>query len=149
LILTARKLAVASPRRPRQWELKRSVSTAYYAVFHAVAKDAADLFAGAGPVRAGKAWRHAYRGLEHGFARNACREVPKLGFPHGIAYCANEFVELQEARHNADYDPKAKLTRADALQWVARAEAAITGLRSAPRRDRRAFAIQVLLKKRP
>jgi hypothetical protein len=159
LILTARKLAVASPRRPRQSELRRSVSTAYYAVFHAVAKDAADLFAGVGPVRAGKAgvgpvragkaWRHAYRGLEHGFARNACREVSKLGFPHGITHCANEFVELQEARHDADYDPKARLTRAEALQWVVRAEAAIAGLRSAPRRDRRAFAIQVLLKKRP
>ena len=149
MILTARKLAVASPRRPRQSELKRSVSTAYYALFHAVAKGGCQLLVGVGPVRAGKAWSHAYRGLEHGFTKNACREVTKLGFPNGIQHCASAFILLQEARHNADYDPRTKLTRAEALQWVARAEAAMAGLRSAPRRDRRAFAIQVLLKKRP
>lgn len=54
-----------------------------------------------------------------------------------------------EARNKADYDPEARFTRAEALDWVARAEAAITALRVAPRTDRRAFAIQLLLKKRP
>jgi hypothetical protein len=87
--------------------------------------------------------------LEHGFAKSACREVPKLGFPSEITHCANELVLLQEARHNADYDPKVKLTRSEALQWVVRAESAIAGLRRAPRRDRRAFAIQMMVKKRP
>src|SRR5687768_5508630 len=66
-----------------QWELKRSLSTAYYALFHAVAKEAADLFAGAGPVRAGKAGDTP----KHGFAKNACREVPKLGFPRHRILC--------------------------------------------------------------
>jgi hypothetical protein len=83
-------------------------------VFHAVAKEAADLFAGAGPVRAGKGGDTP----KHGFAMPVGRCPSPAS--HGIAYCANEFVELQEARHNADYDPTAKLTRADALQWVAR-----------------------------
>jgi uncharacterized protein (UPF0332 family) len=149
LITTARRLARASPRRPRQSDLKRSVSTAYYALFHALAKDAADLLVGVGPGRADKAWVHVYRGLEHGFAKNASKEVPKLGFPDGILSCANEFIELQEVRHKADYDPRATFTRAEALEWVARAEAAIASLRAAPRRDRRAFAVQLLMRRRP
>jgi uncharacterized protein (UPF0332 family) len=149
LIVTARHLAIASPRRPRQADLRRAVSTAYYALFHAIAKDAADLLVGSGPARADRAWVHAYRGLDHGFAKNACKEVPKLGFAHSIAICASEFIALQEVRHSADYDPRARFTRADALQWAARADAAITTLRVAPRRDRKAFAVHLLLRRRP
>jgi uncharacterized protein (UPF0332 family) len=46
LIVTARKLAKASPKKPRQADLKRAVSTAYYALFHALAKNAADQLVG-------------------------------------------------------------------------------------------------------
>lgn len=148
MIITARRLAMASPTKPRQSDLKRSISTAYYALFHTVANEAADLLVGGGSARADRAWSHVYRGLEHGFAKNACKEVSKLGFPVGIMICASEFIELQEARHNADYDPRARFTRAEALQWTSRAEAAITGFRVTPRRDRKAFAVQLLLKKR-
>jgi hypothetical protein len=128
--------------------LKRFISTAYYALFHAIGRDAADLLVGGGPARSDKAWAHTYRGLEHGFAKNACKEVPKLGFPIGITGFAREFIELQEVRHNADYDPRARFSRAEALQWAARAEAAIAELRAAPRRDRKAFAVQLLLRMR-
>jgi uncharacterized protein (UPF0332 family) len=148
LIVTARKLAKASPMRPRQADLKRSVSTAYYALFHALAKDAADLLVGGGPARADRAWVQVYRALEHGFAKNACKEARNLGFPVQIIDCANEFIDLQEVRHAADYDPEARFSRAEALDWVARAEAAIAKLRMTVRRDRKAFAVQVLFKKR-
>jgi hypothetical protein len=85
-----------------------------------------------------------YRGLEHGFARNACREVRNFGPPREIGACADEFVELQGARH----DPAARFTKGDALEWVKRAEAAIASLRLASRPDRKAFAVQLLLEKR-
>src|SRR5262245_24760415 len=81
LIVTARRLARTSPNRPRQADLRRATSTAYYALFQAMAKDVADLFAGAGPNRPDKAWRHAYRALDHGTAKNACAEVRNLRFP--------------------------------------------------------------------
>jgi uncharacterized protein (UPF0332 family) len=149
LIVTARRLARAGPKKPRQADLRRAISTAYYALFHALAKEAADLLVGAGAMRAEKAWVHAYRALEHGFAKNACKEAKNLGFPPGIAVCANDFVELQEARHRADYDPAARFSRAEALGWVARAEAAIRELRAEPRRDRKAFAVHLLLRRRP
>ena len=99
-------------------------------------------------MRADRAWSHVYRGLEHGLAKNACREASKLGLPHGIVSCAREFIELQDARHSADYDPHARFTRTEALQWTARAEAAIAKLRSSSRRERKAFIVHLLFKKR-
>jgi uncharacterized protein (UPF0332 family) len=149
LLVTARRLAKASPKKPRQADLKRAVSTAYYALFHAMAKNAADMVAGTGANKAEKAWAQVYRAMDHGFAKNACKEVAKLGFPSAIVTCADEFVTLQEARHRADYDPVHRLTRAEALTLVARAEAAIKLLKAATLKDRRAFAVQLLLKKRP
>jgi uncharacterized protein (UPF0332 family) len=148
LILTARKLASASRSKPRQADLRRSISTAYYALFDVLARNGADVLVGAGIDRASQTWAHVYRALDHGFAKNTCREARALAFPLEIKDCATRFVELQEARHKADYDPRARFTRADALHWVNRAEAAIVRLRSAPRRDRTAFAVQLLLKKR-
>ena len=62
--------------------------------------------------------------------------------------CADEFIDLQEARHKADYDPRLTFTRVEALEWTSRAEGAIAKLRAAPRPDRKAFAVQLLLKKR-
>jgi len=129
--------------------LRRAVSTAYYALFHSMAKDAADLLVGVGPNRPDKGWRHAYRALEHGVAKNACAEVRNLKFPSGIVSCADTFVKLQKARHAADYDPTHRVLRAEAMAFVSEADSAIRTLRTAPRKDRRAFAIQLLLKRRP
>jgi hypothetical protein len=113
-----------------------------------MAQEAANLFAGIGPNRPRRAWRHVYRALDHGTAKTGCESAKNLNFPAGILSCAAAFVELQEARHSADYDPDYRLSRAEAMIWVARADQAIRALRSAPRRDRRAFAVQLLLKRR-
>lgn len=149
MIITARKLASTSPMKPRQADLKRSISTAYYALFSALARNGADLLVGVGASRPNKAWTHAYRALDHGFAKNACREAANLTFPPEIVSCAKEFIELQEVRHKADYDPGARFSRVEAMDWVKRAEAAVARLRAAPRRDRKAFAVQLLLRRRP
>jgi hypothetical protein len=148
LVATARRLAKASQKKPRQADLKRAVSTAYFALFHAMARDAANLFVGVGANRPDKAWAQAYRALGHGFAKNACGQVRALGFPPAICSCADAFVTLQQARHDADYDPGHKASRADALAAITLAEQAIRDLRTTPRKDRRAFAVQLLLQKR-
>lgn len=148
LLATANRLAKASPKKPKQADLKRAVSTAYYALFHTIARDAADLLVGAGANKAGRAWTQTYRALEHGFAKSACQQVRNLGFPPAIIACADAFVALQEARHNADYDPDHRVTRAQALNNIAQAKSAVLYLKSAPRKDRKAFAIQLILKKR-
>lgn len=148
MIVTARKLARASPRRPRQAELKRAVSTAYYALFHSFARDAADLLVGVGNARPDKAWAHAYRSLQHGDAKSACEGVRNLGFPKPIVGCADAFVTLQQKRHEADYDPDFSINRADVLELIALAAKSIVDLRSVPRRDRKAFAVKLLLRRR-
>jgi len=148
LIVTARRLAYASPQKPRQSDLKRAISTAYYALFQAMAKDAADLLVGVGKDRPSKAWRQTYRALQHGEARNACMGARNLGFPDTIVVCADAFVVLQEFRHSADYDPDHRVLRADALNAIRLAEDAMKALKSAPKKDRRAFAVLLLFRKR-
>ncbi|MEQ1717319.1 MAG: hypothetical protein ABL907_15290 [Hyphomicrobium sp.] len=148
MIVTARKLANSSPKKPRQADLKRAVSTAYYALFHAISRDAADLLIGVGANRPDKAWAQTYRSLQHGPAKSACVSVRNLGFPQSIQNCADAFVTLQQKRHDADYDPDCRVLRADAIEAIDLAENAIRDLRASPRRDRVAFAVQVLFTKR-
>lgn len=150
MIVTARKLARASTERPRQAELKRAVSTAYYALFHAIAQDVADLFVGAAQRPQSDAWVRAYRALQHGEAKTACQQIRSAGvLPPAIIRCANAFILLQEQRHSADYDPAHRVLRADALEAIRLAEAAIHDLKSADRNDRRKFAAQLVFRRRP
>ena len=58
LIETARGLTELSPRRPSQANLRRALSTAYYAVFHSLAGAIADILMGKGR---NEAWHQVYR----------------------------------------------------------------------------------------
>ena len=149
LLALADRLASASPNKPRQADLRRAVSTAYYALFHAMAKNVADTMVGVVKGnRSEQVWAQAYRGLQHGDARTACDAVRNQNVPQGIRECADAFLELQAARHAADYDPLFRLTRAKAVTLVERAQEAVGKLRAASSQDRRAFAVQVLVRKR-
>lgn len=145
----AGRLAKASPQKPRQADLKRAVSTAYYALFHALAKNCADCLVGTvKATRSNRAWAQTYRALEHGKAKAACESARNLAFPQDLKDVADAFVELQKARHDADYDPLHRLTRAQAQAAVAQARDSITKLRAAPIADRRAFVALLLFGKR-
>jgi uncharacterized protein (UPF0332 family) len=148
LIVTARRLARANPSRPRQADLRRAVSTAYYAVFHALARQCAERFVGTGQNRSRPAWQQVYRALDHGFVKNACFQAANLGFPTDIVTFADIFARLQDERHRADYDPETRYTRADVQALISMADQAVSALSSAPKDDRTAFAALVLLKKR-
>jgi hypothetical protein len=136
--------------RPREANLRRAQSTAYYALFHCLAQLCADGFVGGtGADRSKPAWRQTYRALEHGAAKNACKNREMMRrFPQQIQDFAYAFVDLQERRHDADYDPSVKLTKSEVASSLELAEAAINGLKGVPLRDRRAFAAHVLFKKR-
>jgi uncharacterized protein (UPF0332 family) len=148
LIETARMLATAGPGRPKQSNLKRAISTAYYALFHAFAHDAADLLVGGGVSRKRSSWRQVYRALEHGTAKSACAEAKHPPFAQRIVSCASAFVTLQQARHSADYDPGHRLTLADAKSRITLAEQAVQDLLLCSKPDRRDFAVHLLFKKR-
>lgn len=145
----AHRLARATQRKPRQVDLKRAVSAAYYALFHVLAKLCADTIAGAGPPRSTKAWQQTYRALAHGFARNACAQAYNKGFPPMIVRFAQLFVLMQQQRHTAEYDPFSEYRRANVVTMIESAERAIVDFKTAPRSDLRAFVALVLLDNRP
>ena len=147
-LATARRLAEAAPRKPKQADLRRAISTAYYALFHAFALDAANLLFGGAGKELEAAWAQTYRALDHGAAKKACAQVRAPEFPLPICAAAEVFVTLQQQRHDADYDPLKRFTRAEAVEIIDVAEATIASLKSCTPKDRVAFAVQILLKRR-
>ena len=141
---------VSSLGRPRQADLRRAVSTLYYAFFHALAHCCADTLAGT--RRRGRnrpRWRQIYRSLEHRQARNRLNNREEMqNFPSAMQDFARRFVALQALRHAADYDPAATFDRPGITQLVAEAEQHISGLENADAADRRDFAIYVLFRDR-
>ena len=146
LIAHAERLTSATQHRPRQVDLKRAVSAAYYAMFHALAKECADTIVGAGAERNEQAWLQVYRALEHGMAKNACRQAKNRNLGAGIVKFATRFASMQDERHTADYDPTSTYSRSDVLALISEATVAIGDLAATPRPDRRAFVAVVLLR---
>lgn len=145
----ASRLANMGANKPRQIDLRRAVSTAYYAVFHSFCRNCADTLVGTSKrKRPNRAWLHLYRGVDHGFAKSACEAARNVDFPQQIKDCADAFVELQKQRHDCDYDPNIRVTRLEALAAVKRAKDAVKSLQNSPFNDRKAFAVQVLIKRR-
>ena len=146
LIATARGLAEGDPRRLSQANLRRAVSTAYYAMFHCLAGTAADLLIGGSRS---EAWHQVYRALEHGRARTACEHKQAMvAFPPGIRGFAYTFVILQKARQQADYALDVQFDKPDVLAAIDSAETVIAQLEQADAQHRRAFAAHVLFKRR-
>jgi hypothetical protein len=79
---TARDLVAPRTGRPRETNLRRAVSTIYYALFHCLAACCADTLVG-GPSsnRSKPAWRQAYRALQHRQANTRCRHSNIRWFP--------------------------------------------------------------------
>ena len=135
--------------RPRQVELRRAVSTAYYALFHALALCCANMVVGSTPGnRNEEAWRQTYRALEHGRARSQCENRAILRFPPEICKFGEKFVEMQQYRHFADYAPEARFERDEVLQLIDQTEQSLSDFDDVPSIDRRAFAVYVLFRSR-
>ena len=147
LIATAHALADTGRRgRPRQTDLRRAVSTAYYALFHCLAASCADLLVGgSGADRSEPAWEQTYRALEHGIVRRRCQAATIREFPPGIQHFANVFLDLQRKRHQADYASAGDFPKRIVLQNISDAADAIARFQQTPAKDRRAFAVYLLL----
>lgn len=148
LIAAARDLVAAGDRgRPREANLRRAVSTAYYAMFHCLAVCCADmLVGGVGSGRSEPAWRQVYRALEHGAARQRCNRTAIIQkFPEEVRDFAEKFAIMQQKRHQADYAPEADVDKAAVLQDINDVAEAIAKFQRVPVKDRRAFAVYLLL----
>ena len=149
-IATAKELVRADTRgRPRETNLRRAASTTYYALFHALATCCADtLVGGLNSNRSESAWTQGYRSLRHGDARSRCSNQQVMQeFPSDIQGFARLFVEMQIARHEADYNPNPdfEFYKDAVLQNIIDAEYQLRRFAEAPIRDRRAFGVYVLM----
>ena len=146
LIETAPGLVNLNQENPSQADLNRALSTAYYALFHALCLNCADTRVGSTENdRSQPAWQQVYRSPNHKTVKSRCRSNEMSRFSRGIQGFADTFVELQEKRHEADYAPFFSLDRSDVLIYIADAEVAIGKLQESDLRDRTAFAVWVTM----
>jgi uncharacterized protein (UPF0332 family) len=135
-------------RKPKIVFLRRSVSDAYYAAFHALARHCADSLIGASK-RTTDAWRRVYRGLDHGKMKEELRRTDVQSIDPAIQRIANAFIQLQEARHSADYDPYFELRRReDVEQFILMSADLIHDLKALPSDKAIDLAAILVVKKR-
>jgi uncharacterized protein (UPF0332 family) len=128
--------------------LRRSVSTAYYAVFHNLLAAGAQRFMGPDQQkRPGAAI--LYRGFAHTQVRSVCdalqSPVLKERFQNALGKAsvskdmrdfATAFTELQDHRHGADYDPRLAFERMDVKSILSLARFAIAAFDRADAAER-------------
>ena len=119
LLEQALLLANLDKKRPRQANLRRAVSTAYYALFH--------LLTTAAVANWKKPRQRAAlaRAFEHRKMNEACAKTRSKQFPNPnhasvrrLRTIADTFIQLQQYRHTADYDNSKKWTRTEVLAHI-------------------------------
>jgi hypothetical protein len=158
LLEQAEHLATRERQKPKQASLRRAVSAAYYALFHLLVSDCALLLSPSQPRGLSD---RVQRAFNHANMSSVCRsfvitnQMPAptrdlLVLPLDLALVTvlEAFVELQEARHQADYDPTMTWTRVGAESLVDTARAAFASWQTVRRTPNAAvFATALLLGK--
>ncbi len=127
LLEQAHHLSIREKKRPKQASLRRSISTAYYALFHLLTSEAAIQLA---PAANEQTRASLQRWFDHQQMQRACGFFSglKLSSPADKIFSdplspdlrsvARAFVQLQQLRHSADYDVATTWTRLQAQQSV-------------------------------
>jgi len=120
LLQQANELVHKNPNHPTQADLRRSVSSAYYALFHLLIFEACLNWSNA-ISRPGLA-----RMFDHGLMKKVSKRVSDAGkMPYAgenpvivgkLRSFAELFVQLQEQRHEADYNIKDTWTLTQSLK---------------------------------
>src|SRR6266496_5682267 len=112
LLSLARHLVDRNPGAPVEADLRRAVSTAYYALFHLLVHESTMRLIAVAGMRS-----RVGRAFDHGVMKTVCKDYTSLTVnpagqpvPQQIRDIASAFVELQEARHRADYNTAMTLT---------------------------------------
>src|SRR5947209_6947958 len=111
--------APAAPPKPEA-ELRRAISTAYYALFHLLIN--ASTMRGVATVTLRP---YVARNFEHRHMLAVCKRYTGLAVdmtgqpvPAEVQRIADSFVQLQNARHKADYNVKDPVTPVEAQTFV-------------------------------
>jgi hypothetical protein len=128
---------------------RRAVSTAYYAVFHALAQLCADELLGHPSDRQSKEYERIYRSLEHGTLKKVFKEEP-LRRVAALEKIGNRVAELQSERIRSDYLPsRALYTRDQCLDLVRSAKSVVRSIAALSTADRKTLAVFLLFRTRP
>ena len=137
-------------KRPRETDLRRAVSTNYYALFLFLCYLLADLWIGATPAaRDSLAWHQVSRFLQHGKVMEVCSNKKKMGrFPEPIRKFAEAFIIAYRKRVQADYDSRTRFRRYEVISDIIKAKQVMDNFMKAPREDRLAFVTLIALPER-
>jgi hypothetical protein len=133
------------------------VSSAYYALFHCIARQAASHLL---PDAAPEQQLRLARSFDHRPIKNVCEWVASRGEPPehatqlvqslrrdaAMAGVAAAFCDLQEARHSADYDHLEPFAKAAVVGHIQDAEQAIQKLAAQSDGNRQTFFSLISLK---
>ena len=125
--------------------MRRSVSTAYYAMFRALAASNANLIVGPRTPANESRWIATYRSLRHFSAEN-----PLHGWPHLFSPPVQNFAfvigSIKKEREKADYAPgmNVNFVQNQVIAWIDRAERAIIDFNTASPQERAMVAIATL-----
>ena len=149
-----------SPGPPRQVDVRRAISAAYYAVFHLVCIEATNFVIGQRWQREPR-YTQVYRSVDHRDFRTARTTVglarldaatiklaPPGGFPDGLRQFAFTAMDRQARRHAADYDPTGLLRTRDAQVAVSLGRSALAAYRQASAESRMAILATLFFKRR-
>ena len=126
LLDQAEHLAKLDLRRPKQANLRRAISSAYYALFHLLISESSGLYFVNRKLSARMSRTHRHAEMEKASRYFAIGKLPTAfqrdrepySTPPDLKLVADAFVELQEARHKADYDLSSDFGRQEALSKV-------------------------------
>jgi hypothetical protein len=130
---------------------RRAVSTAYYVVFHAVAKSCAGILLRS-VDRNSDTYERVYRALDHGPLKKAfATKGSPLRTQETLRRIGDLVVSLQSERHKADYLPPnmRPFSSDDAKKLVDQARTAVRHIENLSEQDRFALATWLLFKNRP
>jgi hypothetical protein len=140
--------------KARSADVKRATSATYYAAFHFLAAVCADTLIGR-KHRNSDAWLRVYRSLDHSKAKQEFRRYLQILRDETLIDAkvlfefALLFVELQDLRHQADYDPRpGPLTRIGVIALAKRLDAVMEAFGVVEGATLRELATAILLKDR-
>ena len=155
LLEQAKHLASLDKRRPKQANLRRAVSSAYYAIFHLLTNESVRRVAPTNPVNLAIQMR---RNFDHATMRYVCRAIMDvrsmlcltfgLTPSNDLREVADTFNSLQDARHMADYDLSRNWDRKDTILKVREVENAFMAWRRLRvSEEANIFLVALLMKK--
>lgn len=161
LLAQAEALATMDAKKPRQVNLRRAVSSAYYGIFHFLVTEAC--CAQFGAQHAQTPYRNVIaRAFSHTVMKAACtafgggtlKDTVIKGLPRNpagryeiepeIQKISRRFVALQEKRHFADYDRSEQFKRSDVLELIEVTKDRIEKFSALPMSDGKRFFLTCL-----